>query len=141
MPLGEAVERLRGHDEYPTLFQAAFGRAITTDDLGRALASYVRTILTGGSPFDHYMNGERDALSKQARDGLRIFRGKGNCATCHVAPLFTDERFHNTGVAWEDGVLLDPRSRTLPGDRQGGRSRRVQDTDPARGNPDRPLHA
>ena len=107
LPLGEAVERLRDHDEYPALFQAAFGRAITTDDLGRALASYVRTILTGGSPFDHYMNGERDALSKRALEGLRIFRGKGNCTACHVGPTFTDERFHNTGVAWQDGELLD----------------------------------
>ncbi len=113
LPLGEAVERLRDHRVYPVLFQVAFGRAITTDDLGRALASYVRTILSGTSPFDRYMNGEREALSEQAREGLRIFRGKGNCTACHVGPTFTDERFHNTGVAWkrpraeERGELLD----------------------------------
>ena len=29
-----------------------------------------------------------------------IFRGKGNCTACHVGPNFTDERFHNTEVAW-----------------------------------------
>ena len=68
---GDAVKRLRDHDEYPALFQAAFGRAITTDDLGRALASYVRTILSGNSPFDHYVNGEPAALSEQARHGLQ----------------------------------------------------------------------
>ena len=107
LPLGEAVERLRDHREYPTLFQAAFGRAVTTDDLGRALASYVRTILSGDSPFDHHMNGEPDALSEQAIHGLRIFRGKGNCIACHIGPTFTDERFHNTGIAWRDGELLD----------------------------------
>ena len=107
MPLGEAVERLRDHRDYPALFRTVFGRAITTDDLGRALASYVRTILSGDASFDHYMNGERHALSEQALDGLRIFRGKGNCTACHVGPTFTDERFHNTGVAWQDGELLD----------------------------------
>ena len=103
----DAVERLQDHRQYPALFQAAFGRTITADDLGRALASYVRTILSGNSPLDHYMNGDRDALSPQARRGLTIFRGKGNCATCHVGPTLTDERFHNTGVAWQEGTLLD----------------------------------
>jgi cytochrome c peroxidase len=31
------------------------------------------------------------------------------CCTnpCHVGPSFTDEQFHNTGVAWRDGRLLD----------------------------------
>ena len=53
------------------------------------------------------MNGEPEALSEQARHGLRIFRGKGNCAACHVGPTVTDENFHNTGVAWRDGKLLD----------------------------------
>ena len=40
-----------------------------------------------------------------ARHGLRIFRGKGDCAACHVGPTLTDETFHNTGVAWQDGTL------------------------------------
>ena len=75
--------------------------------MAKALASYVRSILSGDAPVDRYMNGERDALSKQAREGLRIFRGKGNCTACHLGPTFTDEQFHNTGVAWRDGELLD----------------------------------
>ena len=107
LPLGEAVERLRNHTEYPARFQAAFGRAITTDDLGRARASDVRTIVWGNSRVDRYDSGVREALTQQARQGLRIFRGKGNCAACHVGPLFTDERFHNTGVAFQDGSLKD----------------------------------
>ena len=54
------------------------------------------------------MNGERGALPEQARQGLSIFRGKGNCTACHAGPNLTDEQFHNTGVAWTDGVLRDP---------------------------------
>jgi cytochrome c peroxidase len=61
----------------------------------------VRTILSGNTPLDRYMNGEREALSPQARQGLGIFRGKGNCTACHVGPTLTDEQFHNTGVAWK----------------------------------------
>ncbi|HUS05394.1 MAG TPA: hypothetical protein VMZ52_03815, partial [Bryobacteraceae bacterium] len=40
--------------------------------------------------------------------GLQLFRGKGNCVACHVGPNFTDERLHNTGVAWRDGKYSDP---------------------------------
>ena len=85
--------------EYGDQFEAIFGRAVNTEDLARALASYVRTIMSGNSPLDRYMNGDEGALSGQARQGLGIFRGKGNCTTCHVGPTLTDEQFHNTGVA------------------------------------------
>ena len=47
------------------------------------------------------------ALTAEQQRGLQIFRGKGNCTACHVGPNFTDERFHNTGVAWRDGRLQD----------------------------------
>ncbi|MDA2931023.1 cytochrome-c peroxidase, partial [Acidobacteria bacterium AH-259-O06] len=94
--------------KYSELFQAVFGRIPTHVDLANALASYVRTILSGNSPVDRYLSGEREALSPQARQGLRIFLGKGNCTACHLGPTFTHERFHNTGIAWRDAELLDP---------------------------------
>jgi cytochrome c peroxidase len=65
-----------------------------------ALASYVRTILSGDSPYDRYLQGAGDALTAQQRQGLRLFRGKAGCAVCHVGPNLTDERFHNTGIGW-----------------------------------------
>lgn len=108
MTLAEVIARLKAHHEYSVLFEAAFGREVNAEDLGRALASYVRTILSGDAPIDHYLSGDQGALSPQARLGLRLFRGKANCTTCHLGPNFTDEQFHNTGVAWRNGELLDP---------------------------------
>lgn len=78
-----------------------------TTDVTDALASFVRTIRSGDSRFDRYTAGKRSALSAQEKTGLSLFRGKGNCNSCHVGPNFTDERFHNTGVAWRDGNLSD----------------------------------
>ncbi len=43
----------------------------------------------------------------EAEAGLRLFVGKANCIVCHNSPNFTDERFHNTGVAWRGGVFID----------------------------------
>jgi cytochrome c peroxidase len=80
---------------------------LTPAELARALASYVRSILSGNSPFDRFINGEREALTPTEQAGLRLFRGKGNCVACHVGPNLTDERLHNTGVAWVNGALAD----------------------------------
>lgn len=65
-----------------------------------ALASYVRTIRSGDSRFDRYAAGKTSALSDQEKAGLELFRGKAGCNTCHIGPNFTDEKFHNTGVAF-----------------------------------------
>jgi cytochrome c peroxidase len=86
--------------------------------VAQALASYVRTILSGESPFDRHLYGDRHALSGQAKRGLGLFRGKANCTACHSGPNLTDERFHNTGVAWRDGRPLDEGRFTVTGQPQ-----------------------
>ena len=75
--------------------------------LRQALSSFVRSILSGNSPFDRFIGGNINALAPDEQAGLKVFRGKGNCTACHVGPTFTDERTHNTGVAWRDGSLAD----------------------------------
>ena len=75
--------------------------------IANALASYVRTIRSGNSPFDRYLSGDRGALSEEATQGLNLFRGKANCAACHSGPTLTDERFHNTGIAFREGARPD----------------------------------
>ena len=107
LTLAEVVIRLRDRRSYRRRFQMAFGRQVEAQDLALALASYVRTILSGRSRYDRYLSGERKALSVQARKGLQIFRGKGNCTACHLGPSLTDEQFHNTGVAWHEDRFLD----------------------------------
>jgi cytochrome c peroxidase len=77
---------------------------LSVEDLSRTLASYVRSIVSGNSPYDRFVNGDRTALSTVEQAGLQIFRSKGNCTACHVGPTFTDERLHNTGIAWAGGA-------------------------------------
>ncbi len=72
-----------------------------------SLAPEEISILSGDSPFDRFINGDRSALSAEPQAGLQLFRGKANCVACHVGPNFTDERLHNTGVAWRDGKFAD----------------------------------
>ena len=79
----------------------------STDEIADALSSYIRSILSGNSRFDRFVNGERAALTPIEHHGLQVFRGKGHCTACHVGPNFTDERTHNTGVAWRTGSPSD----------------------------------
>lgn len=87
--------------------EAARRIGLEADVIADALASYVRSILSGDSRFDRFVNGDRRALSAEQQRGLQVFRGKGNCTACHVGPNFTDERTHNTGIAWRTGELAD----------------------------------
>ena len=91
-----------------SLPEAAARFGLAAEEISRALASFVRSILSGDSPFDRFVNGDRDALTAEEQAGLQLFRGKANCVACHVGPNFTDERLHNTGIAWRDGRFADP---------------------------------
>jgi cytochrome c peroxidase len=76
-------------------------------DVAATLASYVRTIRSGNSPYDRFAAGKTGALNALEKTGLQLFRGKAGCSACHIGPSFTDERFHNTGVAWLNDRLAD----------------------------------
>jgi cytochrome c peroxidase len=89
-----------------TLEEVTSRLGIGQRDLAAALASYVRSIRSGDSPLDQYL-ARGVGLSPEEQLGLRVFRVKGNCVACHVGPNFTDERFHNTGIAWKDAAYAD----------------------------------
>ena len=108
MTMRDLLTRLRKDARYAVRFRSVFHRDVNQEDLAAALASYVRTILSGGSRLDRYMNGDVSALPAPAKLGLNVFRGKARCVACHAGPNLTDESFHNTGLAWRNGELLDP---------------------------------
>jgi cytochrome c peroxidase len=88
---------------YKNMFQKAYGRAPNYDDLGRAIASFERTLIFLDAPFDKFAGGAPDAISPAAQRGLALFNGKARCVSCHMInssnPLGTDNLFHNIGVS------------------------------------------
>jgi cytochrome c peroxidase len=97
----ETVLELLRSSRYRSEFLTTFGAEPSLEDASRALASYMRTILSGDSPYD------RHVLNADAQRGFGLFRGKAGCSACHAGPNFTDEEFHNTGVAWRTGIVTD----------------------------------
>jgi cytochrome c peroxidase len=94
---------------YVKIFEQVFGTSIVTIDLvAEAIASFERTVVTTDSPFDRYVRGDNDALTKLEKQGLEIFNGKGHCTACHWGGYFSDGRFHNLGVKPTDPSAPDP---------------------------------
>jgi cytochrome c peroxidase len=99
----EVVKRLRAIPEYVAEFKAVFSGEVKIEMVGKAIAAYERTLVSGDSPFDRFMAGDQDAISEAAKRGFALFRGKARCSRCHTfsdaLPLFSDFNYHNTGVA------------------------------------------
>lgn len=97
--LDSVVARLKNIAEYRTLFQTAFGNAqsVTTVNLGKALASFERTLITANSPYDRYQNGDKSALTAQQIQGMQSFKDAG-CAACHTGDMFSDYQLHVLSV-------------------------------------------
>jgi cytochrome c peroxidase len=97
------VARLQSSAEYRDAFRRVFGKPVSIDLVGKAIAAYERTLVSGDSPFDRYFAGEQTAISEAAKRGFAVFRGKARCSRCHTfndaLPLFSDFNYHNTGVA------------------------------------------
>ena len=105
--LDSVVARLRAIPEYVQLFQEAFpaeatqtaGTAVIDGfTYGRALAAYVRELVTRNSPFDRYVRGDDGALSDEQKSGLGLFFTRAKCSTCHNGPMLSDYQFIRQGV-------------------------------------------
>jgi len=100
LPIEKAVEKIGSIQGYQEQFQKVFGEPVTAENLGKAIAAFERTVLSGDAPYDRVRAGDESALSSQAREGMQLFFGKANCSSCHSGPNFTDNGFHNIGVSF-----------------------------------------
>ena len=97
------VARVAAVDEYRKTFRRVFPReGITIDTIAGAIAAFERSLVSRNAPFDRFIRGDKNALSEVQKQGWELFKGKAKCIDCHshsaAAPLFSDGKFHNTGV-------------------------------------------
>ncbi len=99
---GTDVVRLR-EPELEAMFEAAFGTGeVTTTRAAYALAQFQRTLVSGGSRFDAYLEGDVSALTAAEQRGLELFYSeRAECFHCHATRLLTDNTFHNIGLTAE----------------------------------------
>ncbi len=89
-------------DGYPELFWKAFGsRTITFRHIEKAIAQFVRTLISADSKFDRFLRAE-EMLTASELNGLVLFTTEegADCFHCHGGsgnPLFTTHLFYNNG--------------------------------------------
>ncbi|MBM2815653.1 MAG: Cytochrome c protein [Ignavibacteria bacterium] len=94
-------KRLEETPDYPEMFRKAFGKDAKPSAyyVSKAIATFVRTFISGNSAYDKYIHGDSSAMDKSAISGKELFfSDKTKCSRCHSGFLFTDGLFHNTAI-------------------------------------------
>ena len=99
----QIVGKLNAIEGYKNAFQTALGGPATADGVTKALAGFVRTLISDNSPWDRYEKGDKSAVPEDAVKGFTVFSDsdKANCTLCHLPPTYTDALFHNVGVGFD----------------------------------------
>lgn len=86
------VERISRSAAYRRDFKNSFplfkGNVIPIDAIATALAAYIQSLAPRNSAFDRYLGGDHRAMNTRQLKGFNLFMGKGQCGSCHFAPLF-----------------------------------------------------
>ncbi|MBM3795938.1 MAG: c-type cytochrome [Acidobacteria bacterium] len=110
MPLEKAIAVIAAIPGYQPLFAKAYpGEKIAGETVGKAIATFERTVASGMSPFDEWILGDESAQSDSAKRGFDLFKTKALCAKCHSGWNFTDNSVHDLGFVTQDrgrGKLL-----------------------------------
>ncbi|WNB73926.1 cytochrome-c peroxidase [Methylomonas koyamae] len=84
----DVVARLKTIEGYQHAFEKAFGKdSISKENATKAIAAYERTLITPNSPYDKYLGGDKDAMTKQQIRGMEKAVEVG-CTSCHSGPAF-----------------------------------------------------
>lgn len=118
----EVLGRLATDPEYPARFARAFpgqDGAITWEHVISGIAAFQRTLLSGNSRYDQYLQGTTKLSPAETRGKDLFFGEKAECFHCHGSFNFNDQTiyaksrlvdtpFHNTGLYNIDGTGAYP---------------------------------
>jgi len=115
----EVMQRLRDDPVYVARFAAAFAQDADPfgwGNVGKAISSFQRTLISGRSRFDQYRQGQAALNDAEERGRVLFFGEKAECFHCHGSfnlndqivhagsrPGFVETPFHNTGLYNIDG--------------------------------------
>ncbi|MGR9115984.1 MAG: cytochrome-c peroxidase [Gammaproteobacteria bacterium] len=98
------TERVMAIPEYQDLFAQAYPEIsvpeeVTFTHIANAIGAFeAAAYRADNSPLDQYLRGDNNAMSDNAKKGMKLFHGKAQCATCHSGKFQTDHQFHALGM-------------------------------------------
>ena len=95
--------KLKSIAGYRDLFERAYpGEPIAIPTVVKAVATFERTVASGRTPFDAWLDGDETAIEASSKRGFVLFNGAAHCANCHVGWTLSDNKFHDVGLASAD---------------------------------------
>lgn len=132
----EIENKIESCKDYVAKFQKLFGdrvgnSIISKSNISTALAAFVQHQSSWNSDFDKAISNEENNLTLEAKKGFNLFMGKGQCGTCHFAPIFSglaapwfdDSESENLGIT----ASFDTINPVLDTDLGKGRSSKIKE--------------
>ncbi len=93
------ADRLNMDTTYVADSWTAYDRSPDAFVITRAISTFERTILSGDSRYDQYVNGNKSTLTEAEVRGMNLFFGERlSCSKCHHGFNFTNYAFENNGL-------------------------------------------
>lgn len=93
----EVIAKLSTTADYPAAFNHIYSDGITGANIADAIATFERSLVTPGSRFDNWLQGQGQALSDQEREGYRLFKEFG-CISCHQGTNIGGNMYQKFGI-------------------------------------------
>ena len=97
----EVIAKLK-KSKYKKLFDAIYKDGITKENITDAIAEYEKTLITPNSRFDKYLRGDKNALTKDEKEGYELFKSKG-CVSCHNGENIGGNLYNKFGIFQKTG--------------------------------------
>jgi cytochrome c peroxidase len=94
----ELIPQLRAIPEYQEAAKKIFNRDFDAFVLTRSISAFERTLVSMNSKYDQFIRGDKNALSRDEKAGMKLFFEKLYCTQCHPAPYFTTFIAENNGL-------------------------------------------
>jgi len=93
----DVIRKVSREPGYSKAFAAAYKDGVNKANIENAIATYERTLITPNSRFDKYLNGDRNAISDEEKEGYAKFKRYG-CVSCHQGINVGGNMFQRFGV-------------------------------------------
>lgn len=108
-----SVEAIKSISMYPPMFKAAFGTEdVTAERIFKAIAQFIRTLVSANSRFDQYLRGEVQLTNEELQGFILFTTEEGaDCFHCHGGDgnvLMTTNLYYNNAL---DSAFSDNRDR------------------------------
>jgi cytochrome c peroxidase len=102
------VQVWRAFPGYMNMWKEVYGHMPSFPTMRDSLVEFTKTIVSKDVPMDAFIQGNDEAMSAMAKNGLNLFKGKARCILCHNGALLSNEKFHNLMVPKNPIVDIDP---------------------------------